>query len=249
MALHEEAKRSHEWGWWAAAWRGSVEKALMGAGWLDGGRTSLAQYKDRWVKDHRTSIRVLAREYRIPPEVLAGIAWIEVGGDPDDLDALKHVGATLDHVGDGVLFGLDVKDFTPRPEMVSFGDVQIQLRNVARLAGVEGPPDFWQRREIIKLLKDEQYNLGVVAKFVADGLDARYPNRTAETFSREMTLYAGYGYNAGFPAVDGAIRDRTGDGGSALDALESLQSGWRSREGHDLDRHLPRMRDLLGVAP
>jgi hypothetical protein len=52
-------------------------------------------FKDQWVKGYRDAIVAAADRYDLPPELLAGVAHIEVGGDPlfvDDFGASRAKG-------------------------------------------------------------------------------------------------------------------------------------------------------------
>lgn len=51
-----------------------------------GGRPYIQRFKDGWVRHNRSHIRRIAALNQIPPELLAGVAWIEVGGDPQFID-------------------------------------------------------------------------------------------------------------------------------------------------------------------
>lgn len=47
-----------------------------------GDRAYLTAYKDGWVAYNKDRINEIARQERIPPALLAGVAWVEVGGMP-----------------------------------------------------------------------------------------------------------------------------------------------------------------------
>ncbi len=72
-----------DWGGWdVLQWK--APESLGG----DGGH--LRDYKDQWIRDHATSIAVSARMNDLPPLLVAGTAWREVGGDPGWADPLAH---------------------------------------------------------------------------------------------------------------------------------------------------------------
>lgn len=84
LRLWEESKLPDR-GWGGrdlARWKAPPE--------LGGDRRHLLDYKDQWIRDHATSIKVAARMNGLPPLLLAGTAWSELGGDPTWADDLAH---------------------------------------------------------------------------------------------------------------------------------------------------------------
>ena len=60
-----------------------------------GGQQYLYDYKDRWVRGYRGAIRAAADTYNIPRVLLAGVAWVEVGGDPGREASRRHAAELL----------------------------------------------------------------------------------------------------------------------------------------------------------
>jgi len=58
---------------------------LVPARW-GGGRAYIQKFKDAWVRHNKQLIVNEAKKYQLPPELLAGVCWIEVGGDPSFID-------------------------------------------------------------------------------------------------------------------------------------------------------------------
>jgi len=59
----------------------AVWKGVPGV--LGGGKAYIQQFKTAWVRHNRDTIKLNAMNQRFPPELLAGVCWIEVGGDPN----------------------------------------------------------------------------------------------------------------------------------------------------------------------
>ncbi|MCP5366212.1 MAG: hypothetical protein H6907_09035 [Hyphomicrobiales bacterium] len=155
----------------------------------------LKAFKDGWVRDHTTTIKVLARKHGIPREVLAGIAWSEVGGDPDIFDPLARWGRS------GAPDWVKEKFPTLKisPEKTSAGDVSIQLRHVAEQYGIT-PSDFTpeQQRKALNLLQNESVNLDIVARHVSDLFKRAYPDAQTSSWTQEQIERVGDMYNAGY---------------------------------------------------
>jgi hypothetical protein len=64
--------------WDIFKWRALSE--IMG-----GGRAYLEAYKDGWIVYNKFRIKDAAEQHRIPPVLLACVAWAEVGGIPDGI--------------------------------------------------------------------------------------------------------------------------------------------------------------------
>ncbi|MGS2724900.1 RHS repeat domain-containing protein [Porticoccus sp. GXU_MW_L64] len=149
--------------------------------------SSLAEFKDAWVKDKKEAIKKIAEYHDIPPEMLAGIAWTEVGGDPDDQDIIVHDLRSM-----GLISG--------DPLNTSFGDVQIQLRNVAKALNVDPESlNYGGRVQLIKLMQNENANLNVVARHIGEAMRQEYDGLTAADYTDEHIRAAGYMYNIGYP--------------------------------------------------
>ncbi|MFI9175912.1 hypothetical protein [Streptomyces lincolnensis] len=188
------------------AGRALVERRLS----RTGTSTSLANYKDRWVRAHRHVIRAAAQQYDIPAWVLAGVAWTEVGGDPEVQDEVAALGL--------------------RPERVSFGPVQMELRRGAEELGYE-PQNMsaLQRRVLIWSLLDPQQNLFLVASHLDRLRDRDIPDRTAAEMTREDIRVLGARYNRG----------------PELTREQILTTGPRTKYGDDVLRKQERVERLL----
>jgi hypothetical protein len=130
--------------------------------WLGGDPDRLRNYKDRWVRDHRAAIKRLSLQYNLPPELLAGVAWIETGGKPYtsklDLYRLRR----FDHSGDPLLEPMTI---TKKPGFTSMGPVAIQLRRAAETMGVDFDRlNEKEKSELVDCLQNADNDLAIVAR-------------------------------------------------------------------------------------
>lgn len=155
---------SNEWTWgtWdTVKWKG------LGTlpSWLGGDKHVLRNYKNAWVKHHAPTIKRQASIYNISVLLLAGVCWIEVGGDPDWIDSVAYPIRAFGHMADPYLEPLTI---TKKPELTSMGDVSIQLRRAAEAVGWDiSTLTSQQKNELIDCLSDEDVNIAFVAKHLA----------------------------------------------------------------------------------
>jgi hypothetical protein len=207
----------HEWE--AGDFIKMLKDNIMG---VDPTQTHLRQYKDEWVKDKKDTIKKMAGKYNLPPEMLAGLAWSELGGEPDSLDKIWNL-------------GLQVIPYKPSNQ-VSAGDVSIQLRHVAKMEGLDPEKlTFQQEQQLIRRLQNEDYNLEVVARHIADMRDTTFPNLKGKVLNKDQIKRLGYMYNMGkdHPMLQ-----------PGKDLSEADQSTI-SNHGLDLMRKIERMRALI----
>ncbi|MCX4026932.1 PAAR domain-containing protein [Endozoicomonas sp. SM1973] len=191
----------------------------------DPAQSNLAQFKNTWVKDNKTGITLSARRHNIMPEVIAGIAWSEAGGDAGLLNIVGHEVRSM----------TEWLEITRAPEKTSFGDVEIQIRRVAETGGVDKKLTYCNRVDVINLLKNEQVNIAVVTKYLADMLSQIYPGYTKSDFDRYKIELSGYLYNMGYPHK---LLGRNAN-------LDIIRQRGISNYGHDLYRKIDKMRELL----
>ncbi|AXY33098.1 hypothetical protein [Yersinia pseudotuberculosis] len=128
-----------------------------------GGKNYIQRFKDAWVIHNKTSIRIAAETYRLPVELLAGVCWIEVGGDPNFIDRVAFEVRSFDWSGpDYVDKNLTI---TSPPEKTSFGFVSIQLRTAAKTIGLDPiKMNSSQLRALANCIEKDIYNIDLVAK-------------------------------------------------------------------------------------
>ncbi len=149
-----------EWSW------GGLDVIIWKSpSWLGGDKDFLRNYKNAWVKSHATTIKNQARLNNIPVILLAGVCWIEVGGDPDWIDSIAYPIRSFDHMADPLLEPLTI---TKKPELTSMGDVSIQVRRAAEAANLDiSTLSSEQKDELVKCLSDEDVNIAFVAKHLS----------------------------------------------------------------------------------
>lgn len=127
-----------------------------------GGRKFARGFKDSWVINHRRLIKSAAMMNKLPPELLAGVCWIEVGGDPNVVDRYAFELRVIDHSGPDFID----KHFSimPKPGRTSFGFVSMQLRTAARTMGLDtdkmSVPEI---RALSVCLEKDTYNINLAA--------------------------------------------------------------------------------------
>lgn len=192
-------------GWHIARW-----VALPSA--LGGGKEFLYRFKDMWVVGHKETILRYSRMYRLPPLLLAGVAWSEVGGKPDWIDVPVYEFRKFDHSGDPFLEPLTI---TRKPGLTSFGDVQIQLRRAAETLGLDFEKlDSRQREMLLECLSDEENNLAIVAKHLSQLKNIDFPGK-ADIGDEEIRII-GARYNRGPHLTLEVIKRNTSYGNAIL---------------------------------
>jgi len=177
------------WGYWDVV----VWKVLPK--WMGGDADILRNYKDAWVRGHRAAIKKAAKLYDLPPELLAGVAWIEAGGKPYSfkIDVYEvRTAVRLDVSRDGV----QIFSLTKQPGMTSMGPVAIQLRRAAETMGL----DFSQLSEgdktaLVNCLQNADNDLAIVAKHLWQLKEIDFPGKR-EIGKSEMRII-GTRYNRG----------------------------------------------------
>lgn len=172
--------------WDIFKWRVLSEK-------MGGGRPYLQAYKDGWVVYNKFRIKDAAQQHRIPPVLLACVAWAEVGGKPDGIKRPAFQGRTLQRT----LAGRPVK-FGKPPEETSVGAVSIQLRVASKELGIPvellSYPD---RMNLITCLETDVFNLIVVAQHLKNLILYDYPGIDTSNLTDEQFIVAGSRYNRG----------------------------------------------------
>lgn len=197
---------------------------------------NLAVFKNNFVKNNATTIKVMARKNGIPPEVLAGILHTEAGGDPDIVDNVINPVRTAAHALPEEALAIVGRQIAGPPNEISAGAPSIQLRNVAKLEG-RNPDDLdvLDRGETInRLQNDRPYAVDMAARHIREEiLDKAYPGYGGDVLTDEQVRTIGYGYNLGYPH-------------RGLDPQHpDLKRIGNSSYGPDLLRKLDRMRELL----
>lgn len=140
--------------------------------------------------------------------MLAGVAWIEVGGDPYWIDHVAYPIRAFDHSADPFLEPLTI---TKRPELTSFGSVSIQLLRAAQALGLDwNTMGEHQREALIVCLSQDETNLSVVAKHLADLRRLDFPAGSA--WNDDQIRVVGSRYNRGPDLSPQKLRNNTSYG-------------------------------------
>ncbi len=170
------------WKLWPEQWRG--------------GTRYLFAYKDGWVAYNRLRIAAAAGRAGIAAELLAGVAWEEVGGDPDFTDMPKV------HIREFDWSGPDFVDrhltITKPPGQTSLGSVSIQLQAAAHELGLRPDTLNHERRmNLAQCLETDAFNIEVVARHLRGLIAHDYPHASPMALSDEQFAIAGSRYNRG----------------------------------------------------
>ncbi|MBA4493749.1 transglycosylase SLT domain-containing protein [Paenactinomyces guangxiensis] len=181
---------SESWTFWDAVWTKTF-----------GGDDYMHEYKSDWVKANKVVILEAAKKYDIPPELLAGVAYIEVGGSPLAEDDVAFMCRSM-------FICSGNKDKT------SFGYMSIQVETAAKALGYDySKLSNNQRAEIIDSLKDPKQSIFIAAKVLSDWRDHDFPGVKGSELTVEQIEMLGARYNAG-PNVKGGNEFESGPGGS-----------------------------------
>lgn len=163
---------------------------------LGGGKQYIQAFKDNWVRHNKTTILAAAARYNIPPLLLAGVCWIEVGGDPNFIDGVAFEVRSFDWSGPPwVDRNLTI---TRHPAKTSFGSVSIQLRTAAETLGLN-PAEMSddQLRELSACLERDVYNIDVVARHLRQLIEHDKLQGSLPELSMEQVRIVGARYNRG----------------------------------------------------
>jgi hypothetical protein len=165
--------------------------------WIGGGDDA---DRRQWIRDNRELILAAAAENGLPPDMVAGIAWKEVGGKPyvlDDVtDAIRH-GAQQwwSPLTPGSLPGPLAGD----PDNTSYGPMAVQVRRAAEVLGYD-PHHLTdqQRGEITSALKDPGQNLFIAARYLANlKAESGFADVPADRMTPEQYQELAARYNGG----------------------------------------------------
>lgn len=124
-----------------------------------GGRAYIQRFKDAWVVHNKLSIKAAALKYSLPVQLLAGVCWIETGGDPNFIDRVAFEVRAFDHIGNSSHV------VTNPPTKTSFGLVSIQLRTAAYTLGLDADKmAVSELRSLSHCLERDVYNIDLAAK-------------------------------------------------------------------------------------
>ena len=175
--------------WDVFKWQALSEK-------FGGGRAYLTAYKDGWVVYNKNRIVEIAKQEKIPPALLASVAWAEVGGKPDGTKKPVFFERSLQTWFNqrGGAPGI----YDKPPGGTSVGAVSIQMRNAARELGLSiEEMSFSDQVAMLNCLNTDVFNLTVVAKHLRGLVLHDYPSAGTAHLTDEQFIAAGARYNRG----------------------------------------------------
>lgn len=175
-----------------------------------GGIPYIQKFKDEWVKNNKVTIDLSAKENLIPPGLLAGVCWIEVGGDPNFIDRVAFSVRSFDWSGpDWVDRNMTT---TNVPQKTSFGPVSMQLRTAAQTMGLDqSKMTTGDYRRLASCLQQDIFNIKIVAQHLKQLVD-HDANQCNIVLSVDQIRIAGARYNRGIGLSLEAIRKNTSYG-------------------------------------
>ncbi|MCP2163187.1 hypothetical protein [Goodfellowiella coeruleoviolacea] len=122
-------------------------------------------YREEWIRDNQAVIRAAAGKYGLPPDLVAGIAWQEVGGEAYWTDREVFGVRNSEEVDNPKL---DPND-DQRSNATSMGPIAVQVRRAAETLGYD-PATMTQaqRMEVVEALNDPKQNIFIAASHLAD---------------------------------------------------------------------------------
>ena len=176
-----------------------------------GGKSYIQKFKDGWVAHSRAAIRVAARDQGFPPELLAGVCWIEVAGDPSGIDRLAFEVRAFDWSGpDWIDRNMTL---TNTPAKTSFGAVSMQLRTAAHTLGLDPAKlSSEQLRGLSTCLENDAFNISVVARHLRQIIDKDKLQTAKPALNMDAVRVAGARYNRGMGLSLESIRKNTSYG-------------------------------------
>ncbi|HEY2290787.1 MAG TPA: hypothetical protein VGM86_08815, partial [Thermoanaerobaculia bacterium] len=162
---------------------------------LLGDSNYIFDFKRRWVTAYQGAINAAAARFDLPPLLVAGVAYNEVGGDPQWIDNVAYGIRSFDHLADPLLEPLTI---TRPPRLTSFGNVSMQIRRAAETLGYN-PADLTSGQEdlIIASLEDAQTNIFIAAAHLAQLRDIDFPGVGAAQLTDDQIAVVATRFNRG----------------------------------------------------
>ncbi|WP_162816787.1 hypothetical protein U0021_00125 [Moraxella canis] len=170
------------------------------AQWQIQGSGFLHRKKEMFVSDYKNEIVKYAKQYDIPPELLAGVVYSEFGGDP----------LFIDDIGYGTRSVLNSVGIGKPADKTSFGNISIQITRVREVHPT------WGDAKIIASLKIPEKNIELVAEHLRIALNVDYSGIPAKDMGDEHIRIAGARYNRGLELTKEEIMQNTSYGDSIL---------------------------------
>lgn len=142
--------------------------------------------REQYISANKQILTDAAEQSGLPPEMLAGIAWQEVEGDPSWTD-------------DVYPWGRENLPFTSDPDLTSVGPMSVQVRRAAEVLGYD-PANLTdgQREQVLNATKDPTTNVYIAAEYLAQlKAESEYADVPPESMTREQMQDLAARYNGG----------------------------------------------------
>ncbi|MFI8194664.1 hypothetical protein ACIF8T_39180 [Streptomyces sp. NPDC085946] len=139
-----------------------------------------------YISANKEIIKAAAQEAGLPPEMVAGIAWKEVEGDPGWLDDAAYEGRKIIPGGED-------------PDRTSMGPLSIQVRRAAEVLGYD-PQHLtdMQRDVVVDAIKDPATNIFIASEYLSQlKAESRFADVPPEQMTRAQMQELAARYNGG----------------------------------------------------
>lgn len=160
-------------------------------------KKNILAFKAQWVRGYRNAIKNAAARFDIPPELLAGVAFTEVGGDPHEADAGAY--ALRTERGRNLPLPNPLRSINRPRDTTSFGDMSIQIRRAAQSLGYGTDQHLseTQRRSLMLSLRHPSTSIFIAAKHLSDLRDVDSKGRGRDQLTRHEIALIAARYNQG----------------------------------------------------
>jgi hypothetical protein len=186
---------------------------------------NIHEFKEQWVRGYKDAINSAAARFDLPPALLAGVAYNEVGGDPLFIDDLAYMARNTN------------PNSPSCRDLTSFGNVSLEVTRASQALGYGPSNDLGetQRRAVIQSLKDPVSNIFVVAKHLSDLRDRDFYGVPGSKLTRRQVEILGARYNHG-PGVPISVLQKDLSYGRAITKRWGVLNGLISERG-SIARH------------
>ena len=210
-------------------WRAIIWKAQTLIPWTEeAAKESIHNFKIEWIRSYRDVIKVAANEYKIPAFLLAGILYVEVGGQPhlSDFVTFFFRDTFTPKVLTGIanLLGGDLRRLPGALLATSFGDISMQIRVAAEVLNYPNPNSVSRAETfaIIDSLIIPEIGLFICAKHLLNLKNVDFPNLSMEELTDEHIRITSSRYNWGAHVTLETIQNNSYYGDRILDNKEFI---------------------------
>lgn len=176
---------------------------------IGGGKAYIQGFKDAWIRHNKLYIKSNSSKFRFPPELLAGVCWIEVGGDPNFIDSIAFSVRAFDWSGPDWMD----KHMTNHPSKTSFGAVSMQLGTAAAALGMDAKTMSTQQLSVLATcLQKDIFNIELAARHLRDLIDHDKLQSSPPNLDMDAVKIVGARYNRGMGLSLDQIKKNTSYG-------------------------------------